>query len=30
VDEQGKVAWIKVYELSSVPDIEEVMARLKA
>lgn len=30
VDEKGKVAWIKVYELSSVPDIEEVMAKLKA
>lgn len=29
VDEQGKIAWMKVYELSSVPDIEEVMAVLK-
>lgn len=29
VDEQGKIAWIKVYEIPQVPDIEEVMVALK-
>jgi peroxiredoxin len=28
VDENGKIAWIKVYEILNVPDIEEVMAKL--
>jgi len=29
VDEKGKIAWIKVYEILHVPDIEEVMTALK-
>jgi len=28
VDEKGKVAWIKVYEILHVPDIEEVVTAL--
>ncbi|MGD0794676.1 MAG: peroxiredoxin [Dehalococcoidales bacterium] len=29
VDEKGKVAWVKVYEISQLPDINEVIAALK-
>jgi hypothetical protein len=29
VDGKGKIAWIKVYEILQVPDIEEVMTALK-
>ena len=29
VDENGKVAWVKVYEIGALPDISEVIARLK-
>lgn len=29
VDEKGKVAWVKVYEISTLPDINEVIAALK-
>jgi peroxiredoxin len=29
VDEKGKVAWVKVYEISTLPDINEVIAVLK-
>jgi peroxiredoxin len=29
VDEQGKVAWVKVYEMGQLPDINEVLAVLK-
>ncbi len=28
IDEEGKVIWVKVYELSQVPDVEEVLAQL--
>jgi peroxiredoxin len=29
VDEKGKVAWVKVYEISTLPDINEVINALK-
>jgi peroxiredoxin len=29
VDEKGKVAWVKVYEISTLPDINEVIGVLK-
>jgi peroxiredoxin len=29
VDEKGKVAWVKVYEISQLPDINEVIETLK-
>jgi peroxiredoxin len=29
VDEKGKVVWVKVYEISQVPDIDEVINVLK-
>jgi peroxiredoxin len=29
VDEKGKVAWVKVYEISQLPDINEVIEALK-
>ncbi len=29
VDEKGKVAWVKVYEISKLPDIDEVIGVLK-
>ena len=29
VDEKGKVAWVKVYEMSQLPDIDEVIDALK-
>jgi len=29
VDEKGKVAWIKVYPIRELPDIEEVLAAVK-
>jgi peroxiredoxin len=29
IDEKGKVAWVKVYEISQLPDIEEVISTLK-
>jgi peroxiredoxin len=29
VDEKGKVAWVKVYEISQLPDINEVIDELK-
>ena len=29
VDEKGKVAWVKVYEISQLPDIDEVIGALK-
>jgi peroxiredoxin len=29
VDEKGKVAWVKVYEISTLPDINEVIGALK-
>jgi peroxiredoxin len=29
VDEKGKVAWVKVYEISQLPDINEVIDALK-
>jgi peroxiredoxin len=29
VDEKGKVAWVKVYEISTLPDINEVIETLK-
>jgi peroxiredoxin len=29
VDEKGKVAWVKVYEISQLPDINEVIGVLK-
>lgn len=29
VDEKGKVAWVKVYEISQLPDIDEVIDALK-
>jgi peroxiredoxin len=29
VDEHGKVAWIKVYQIGTLPDLAEVMAVLK-
>lgn len=30
VDENGKVAWVKVYEMGTVPDLDEVMQVLKS
>jgi len=29
VDEKGKVAWVKVYEVLSLPDVNEVLAVIK-
>jgi peroxiredoxin len=29
VDEKGKVGWVKVYEISTLPDIDEVINALK-
>jgi peroxiredoxin len=29
IDEKGKVAWVKVYEISTLPDIDEVIGVLK-
>jgi peroxiredoxin len=29
IDEKGKVVWVKVYEISQLPDINEVIAALK-
>ncbi|HII06625.1 MAG TPA: redoxin domain-containing protein [Methanotrichaceae archaeon] len=29
VDENGKIAWFKVYEISTLPDIEEILVFLK-
>jgi peroxiredoxin len=29
VDEKGRVAWVKVYEISQLPDIDEVIGALK-
>jgi peroxiredoxin len=29
VDEKGKVAWVKVYEISQLPDVNEVIEALK-
>ena len=29
IDEKGKVAWVKVYEISQLPDIDEVIGMLK-
>lgn len=29
IDEQGKVEWIKVYEIKTLPDLDEVLAQLK-
>jgi peroxiredoxin len=29
VDEKGKVAWVKVYEISTLPDINEVIGAVK-
>jgi len=29
IDEKGKVAWVKVYEVLSLPDVNEVLAVLK-
>jgi peroxiredoxin len=29
VDEKGKVAWVKVYEISTLPDINEVIGAIK-
>jgi peroxiredoxin len=29
VDEKGKVAWVKVYEISQLPDIDEVINTLR-
>jgi peroxiredoxin len=29
IDENGKVAWVKVYEISQLPDINEVISALK-
>jgi peroxiredoxin len=29
VDEKGRVAWVKVYEILSLPDVNEVLAFLK-
>ncbi len=29
VDEKGKVAWVKVYEISTLPDIDEVIEAIK-
>jgi peroxiredoxin len=29
VDEKGRVAWVKVYEMSQLPDINEVIGVLK-
>jgi len=29
IDEKGKVAWVKVYEISQLPDIDEVIGALK-
>ena len=29
VDDKGKVAWVKVYEISTLPDITEVLAAVK-
>jgi len=29
VDEEGKVAWVKVYEVLSLPDVNEVLAVIK-
>ena len=29
IDEKGKVAWVKVYEISQLPDIDEVINMLK-
>ncbi len=29
VDEKGKVAWVKVYEISTLPDINEVLGVVK-
>lgn len=29
IDEKGKVAWVKVYEMGQLPDINEVIATLK-
>jgi len=29
VDEKGKVAWVKVYEISQLPDLDEVIGGLK-
>jgi peroxiredoxin len=30
IDERGKVAWLKVYEMGQLPDIDEVIAALKS
>ena len=30
IDEDGKVAWVKVYPMSQLPDIEEVFAAIEA
>jgi len=29
VDENGKISWIKVYDIHQLPDIEEVFQQLK-
>ena len=29
VDENGKVAWVKIYDIKQLPDIEEVMAAIR-
>jgi peroxiredoxin len=29
IDEKGKVAWVKVYEISQLPDINEVISAMK-
>jgi len=29
IDEQGKVVWVKVYEISELPDINEVLVAIK-
>jgi len=29
IDEQGKVLWVKVYEVPELPDIEEVMGQVR-
>ncbi|HSA34502.1 MAG TPA: redoxin domain-containing protein [bacterium] len=30
IDEAGKIAWVKVYDLSQLPDIEEVLAVIRS
>ncbi len=30
IDEEGKVQWVKIYEMSEVPDFDEVLSEISA